>query len=81
MKTDYYQFELLCYGSLTPHSFKSLIFYDIETNPMASYEDLTKALGKGRSIIMRNIQNLKDAGVLLRVGSKKTGTWKVIDTK
>ena len=53
----------------------------VETNPMASYEDLTNALNKGRSTIMRNIQKLKDAGLLLRVGSKKTGHWEIIDTK
>ncbi len=49
----------------------------IRSNPRASYEDLMAAMNKGRSTIMRNIQQLKDAGRLSRIGSKKTGYWKV----
>ncbi len=49
----------------------------IKTNPKASYDDLIGALNKGRSTIMRHIQKLKDAGLITRVGSKKTGHWKV----
>ena len=49
----------------------------IRSNPRASYEELMEALNKGRSTIMRNIQKLKDAGRLSRIGSKKTGYWKV----
>ena len=49
----------------------------IRSNPRASYEDLMAAMNKARSTIMRNIQQLKDAGRLSRIGSKKTGYWKV----
>ena len=50
----------------------------IRTDPKVSYEALTEELNKGRSTIMRNIQKLKDAGLLFRVGSKKSGYWKIM---
>jgi len=56
---------------------QNLILNFIRTNPNASYEDLTGALNKGRSTIMRNINKLKDAGWLSRIGSKKKGHWKI----
>ncbi|MEA3386348.1 MAG: putative DNA binding domain-containing protein [Thermodesulfobacteriota bacterium] len=43
-----------------------------------SYNELSAATGKDRSTIMRNISKLKKAGLLLRVGSKKTGYWEVL---
>ena len=56
---------------------QNLILNFIRTNPNASYEDLTGALNKGRSTIMRNIDKLKGAGWLSRIGSKKKGHWKI----
>lgn len=43
-----------------------------------SYNELSAATGKDRSTIMRNISKLKNAGLLRRVGSKKTGYWEVL---
>jgi len=49
----------------------------IKNDPKISYHILTDTLNKGRSTIMRNIQVLKDIGLLQRIGSKKTGYWQV----
>ncbi len=43
-----------------------------------SYDELSATIGKDRSTIMRNISKLKEAGLLQRIGSKKTGHWKVL---
>ena len=43
-----------------------------------SYDELSAATKKDRSTIMRNISKLKKAGFLRRIGSKKTGHWKVL---
>jgi len=43
-----------------------------------SYNELSAATGKDRSTIMRNISKLKKAGLLRRIGSKKTGYWEVL---
>ena len=47
--------------------------------PTLSYDDLVARTGKDRTTIMRNIQKLKQIGVLNRVGSKKTGHWQVAE--
>ncbi len=44
----------------------------------ASYELLVTKLGKDRTTIMRNIQKMKEMGILHRSGSKKTGHWEVL---
>ena len=44
----------------------------------ASYELLVTKLGKDRTTIMRNIQKMKDAGILRRAGSKKIGHWEIL---
>lgn len=41
----------------------------------ASYESLSTQFDVSRTTIMRNIQKLKESGVLSRSGSKKTGHW------
>ncbi len=49
----------------------------LETDPTISYQQLAKAINKGRSTIMRQMQVLKDIKLLKRVGSKKSGRWEV----
>ncbi|MEZ5315480.1 MAG: Lrp/AsnC family transcriptional regulator [Chlamydiales bacterium] len=46
-------------------------------NAKASYDDIAQAIGKDRSTVMRNVQKLKQDGIVRRMGSKKTGTWEV----
>lgn len=40
-----------------------------------SYDELAEKTGKDRTTIMRNIQKLKEIGLVSRIGSKKTGKW------
>lgn len=44
----------------------------------ASYELLMTKLGKDRTTIMRNIQKMKEMGILRRSGSKKVGHWEIL---
>ena len=53
------------------------IVASISSNPKISYDEMAQRLGKNRTTIMRNISRMKDMGLLVRVGSKKTGYWKV----
>ena len=50
----------------------------ISIDPGISYDEMAQRLGKNRTTIMRNINKMKDMGLLLRVGSKKTGHWELI---
>jgi ATP-dependent DNA helicase RecG len=52
----------------------------ITHHPQATYEEMALNFGKDRTTIMRNIAKLKKGGILRRIGSKKTGYWK-IETK
>jgi ATP-dependent DNA helicase RecG len=51
----------------------------IRSNQTVSYDELADMTQKDRTTVMRNIGKLKDAGILRRVGSKKTGHWEVIE--
>lgn len=51
----------------------------IRSNPAISYDELADRTQKDRTTVMRNIGKLKNSGILLRVGSKKTGHWEVIE--
>jgi len=51
----------------------------IRSNPAVSYDELAEMTQKDRTTVMRNIGKLKEAGVLRRVGSKKTGHWEVLE--
>lgn len=51
----------------------------IRHTPTISYDDLVTKMGRDRSTIMRNIQKLKKIGLLIRIGSKKTGQWEVTE--
>ncbi|SCA64190.1 hypothetical protein SCG7086_CM_00070 [Chlamydiales bacterium SCGC AG-110-P3] len=46
-------------------------------NPEVTYDDMQEKLGENRMTIMRNIQKLKEIGILKRIGSKKTGAWEI----
>ncbi len=50
----------------------------IRYDSKVSYELLMKKLDRDRTTIMRNIQKLKELGILQRSGSKKTGYWEIL---
>jgi ATP-dependent DNA helicase RecG len=54
------------------------ILKTLQEDPSVSYEIISTKLGKDRTTIMRNIQKMKEAGFLRRVGSKKTGYWEIL---
>lgn len=64
------------YAPLT--SFQVQLVAGIDENPSISYDALAEKLNKNRTTVMRNIQKLKEMGVLKRIGSKKAGHWEVI---
>jgi len=52
----------------------------ISTDAEISYNVIVGQLGINRTTVMRNIRKLKELGLLERVGSRKTGHWKVNET-
>lgn len=51
----------------------------IKGNPHMKRPDMVLSLNIGKSTLDRSLKNLKDAGFLKRVGSNKTGYWKVLE--
>ena len=49
----------------------------LSNKPTATYDELTEDLGLSRKTIQRNLRLLKDAGLIKRVGSDKSGYWDV----
>jgi ATP-dependent DNA helicase RecG len=49
----------------------------LKTKPKADYATLAKNLDFSPATVKRNIQKLKEMGVLNRIGSKKPGYWEV----
>lgn len=50
----------------------------IREDSKVSYQLLMMKLDKDRTTIMRNIQTLKEMGIVRRSGSKKTGSWEIL---
>ena len=51
---------------------------EMDNNPKITISELTKILKIGKSTIGDRILKLKEKGVIERVGSNKSGSWKVL---
>ena len=58
---------------------KRNILTHIKQNPKANYNVLAEKTGNSISTIKRHIQELKKLGLIERIGSDKTGNWKIIN--
>ena len=63
---------------------KQQILTVLAQKPDSSYDAIAMLLDKGRSTIMRHLQELKDSGAISRRGARKKGSWivhnEIIDT-
>ncbi len=53
----------------------------IKMNPNITQNEMAEKLGLTRDGISYNIKNLKDKKIIKRIGSPKTGTWKILKNK
>lgn len=60
------------------NNFQVQLLHFIEEKPSISYNELAQRLDRGRSTVMRHIQELKKRGVLRRIGSARSGHWEII---
>ncbi len=58
---------------------KANILYHLKQNPKANYNELSEKTKYSVTTIKRHIQELKKLGLLERIGSDKTGYWKLIE--
>ncbi len=65
--------------SLKPNATSSKIIKLLAENPYCTSAELSKRIGKSTLTIQRHLSKLVSDGQLERIGSRKTGFWKVID--
>lgn len=62
-------------------SSKGKIMKEMRNNPNVTNKQLSILLGISETAVEKNIKLLKENGMVERVGSKKTGYWKVLEEK
>jgi len=58
---------------------KRNILQYLKQNPKVNYAELSDKTGYSTSTIKRHLQELKRIGIIERIGSDKTGYWKIIE--
>lgn len=53
------------------------IIAQIDLDSEITVEKIAKKIDKSESTVEKTIKKLRDAGVIKRVGSRKTGRWKI----
>jgi predicted HTH transcriptional regulator len=61
------------------YSLNAKIISVLDKNPRAKYRDIAQATGSSISTIKRHIQELKTLNLIQRIGSDKTGYWKLMN--
>ena len=51
----------------------------LKINPKITYEQIAEKINKNRKTAQRTIVSLKEKGIIARVGSDKTGHWKILE--
>lgn len=49
-------------------------------NPESTLDEIAEAIGVTRRTIEKQVKKLKEAGIVVRVGSNKSGVWKVTES-
>jgi len=66
-------------NDLVNDAVKRSILQHLKQNPKANYSELADKIGCSTATIKRHIQELKKTGIIERIGSDKTGYWKIIE--
>ena len=54
------------------------IIVEMKKNPLITYDELEKTVGKSRRTITRYVEKLKKRGIVKRIGTDKKGRWEVV---
>ena len=57
---------------------EKIIFDILKNNPKITYEQIAEMTSKNRKTIQRTIVSLRNKGFITRIGSRKTGEWKIL---
>ena len=54
------------------------VLAEIRSDPNATHDQIAASIGKGRTAVVKAIRQLREGGYIERVGSNKSGWWKVL---
>ena len=54
------------------------VYRTLKSNHSASSEEIGAALGISSRMVRKHIASLREAGIIVRVGSNKTGHWDIV---
>ena len=54
------------------------VYRILKSNHSASSEEISASLGISSRMVRKHIASLREAGIIVRVGSNKTGHWEVV---
>jgi len=57
---------------------EKLVLDLLKIYPGITYEQIAEKISKNRKTVQRTIVSLKEKGIISRIGSDKTGTWKIL---
>ena len=57
------------------------ILREMKNKPSITYDELGEIVNKSRRTIIRQVNELKEKGMVKRVGSDKKGHWEIIEGK
>lgn len=55
------------------------ILKELEKNPNITYDELVRKIDTSRRTIIRQMNDLKEKGIVKRVGSDKKGHWDIVE--
>lgn len=61
-----------------PEIIASKVIESLKRNPKTTIRALSEEIGTGNKDIKKTLQKLRDAGLLVREGAKRNGTWRVV---
>jgi ATP-dependent DNA helicase RecG len=65
-------------GGQTDEPLNEPVLTAIHNNPQATKEEITRITGLSRATVTRHLQQLRQDGIIERIGSDKTGYWKIL---
>ena len=78
MNTDKFNGQREAEGDVPVNDTEKKIIEAMIQNPQITYDELAALVKKTRKTVMRNIGKLKDKKLIERLGSDKSGSWKIL---
>ncbi|MBS3802794.1 MAG: winged helix-turn-helix domain-containing protein [Candidatus Thermoplasmatota archaeon] len=66
--------------NVTVNDTQKKILKEMRKKPGITYDELAEIVNKSRRTIIRQVKDLREKGLVKRIGSDKSGHWKIINS-